>query len=65
MMYPDHFSLEDNSTEAILLRKARDEYKVILKPIEVQRRGGNDRKSDDSESLKMRHRRQKCKWQRR
>ncbi|KAK0510585.1 hypothetical protein JMJ35_007017 [Cladonia borealis] len=42
MMYPDHFSLEDNSTEAILLRKARDEYKVILKPIEVQRRGGND-----------------------
>ncbi len=65
MMYPDHFSLEDNSTEAILLRKARDEYKVILKPIEVQRRGGNDRKSDDSESLEMRHKRQNCKWQRR
>ena len=65
MMYPDHFSLEGNSTEAILLRKARDEYKVILRPIEVQRRGGNDRKSDDSESLKMRHRRQECKWPRR
>ena len=62
MMYPDNFSLEDNSTEAILLRKARDEYKVILKPIEVQRRGGNDRKSDDSESPKRRPRRQKCKW---
>ena len=52
MMYPDHFSLEDNSTEAILLRKARDEYKVILKPIEVQRRGGNDRKSADEWSWK-------------
>ena len=63
MMYPDHFSLEDNSTEAILLRKARDEYKVILKPIEVQRRGGNDRKSG-TECLKMR-RKQKSKWQRR
>ncbi len=65
MMYPDHFSLEDNSTEAILLRKARDQYKVILKPIEVQRRGVNDRKSDDSESLKMRHERWKCQRQRR
>ena len=65
MMYPDHFSLEDNSTEAMLLRKARDEYRVILKPIEVQRRGGNDRKSDDSESLKMRHKQQECKWQKR
>ena len=56
MMYPDHFSLEDNSTEAVLLRKARDEYRVILKPIEVQRRTGNDRKSEDSESLWMRQR---------
>ena len=50
MMYPDHFSLEDNSTEAILLNKARDEYNVTLKAIEVQRRGGNDRKSEDRES---------------
>jgi hypothetical protein len=56
MMYPDNFSLEDNSTEAVLLRKARDEYRVILKPIEVQRRNGNDRKSEDSESLWMRQR---------
>ena len=62
MMYPDRFSLEDNSNEAILLRKARDEYKVTLKPIKV-RRGGNDRKSD-TECLKRR-RKQKCKWQKR
>ena len=45
MMFPSHFSLEDNSTEALLLRKAREEYSVILSPIEVQRRQGNDRKS--------------------
>ena len=44
MMYPSGFSLEDDSTEARLLRKARDEYKVILKPIEVQRRTSHDRK---------------------
>lgn len=45
MMYPSKLSLEDNSTEAQLLRKARDEYGVILNPIEVQRRKGHDRKS--------------------
>ena len=44
MMYPSHFSLEGNSTEARLLRKARDEYKVILKPIEVLWRKGHDGK---------------------
>lgn len=43
MMYPSGFSLEDDSTEARLLRKARDKYRVILKPIEVQRRTSNDR----------------------
>lgn len=44
MMYPLGFSLEDDSTEARLLRKARDEYRVTLKPIEVQRRTSHDRK---------------------
>ncbi len=44
MMYPSGFSLEDDSTEARLLRKARDEYRVTLKPIEVQRRTSHDRK---------------------
>lgn len=47
MMYPSEFSTEDKSTEAILLRKARDEYKVILKPIEAQRRYGSDSESED------------------
>ena len=43
MMYPSGFSVEDDSTEARLLKKARDEYSVILAPIEVQRRTSNDR----------------------
>ena len=51
MMHPDHFPLEDNSIEAVLLRKSGDEYKVILKPIEIQRRNGNDRKSEHIKSL--------------
>ena len=38
MMYPSEFSLDDDSIESRLLTKARDEYRVILKPIEVQRR---------------------------
>ena len=45
MMYPSgSFSLENDSTEARLLRKARDEYRVNLKPIEIQRRTSHDRK---------------------
>lgn len=44
MMYPSGFSLEDDSIEARLLRKARDEYRAILESIEVQRRTGYDRK---------------------
>lgn len=45
MMYPSgFFSLENDSIEARLLRKARDEYSVILKPIEVQWRIIHDRK---------------------
>ena len=45
IMYPSGFSLEDDSREARLLRKAQDSYRVILKPIEVQRRTSHDRKS--------------------
>ena len=45
MMYPSKFSLEDNGVESRLLNKARDKYRVILKPIEVQRKTGtHDRK---------------------
>lgn len=38
MMYPSGFSLTDDSAGSRLLRKARDEYRVVLKPIEVQQR---------------------------
>jgi hypothetical protein len=45
MMYPSDFSLDesDNGTESRLLRKARDEYKVKLVPIEVQSRSSGSR----------------------
>lgn len=43
LMYPSDFSLNGNISETILLRKARDEYKVVLRPIEVQRKSSNDR----------------------
>ncbi|KAJ5780727.1 hypothetical protein N7457_005887 [Penicillium paradoxum] len=44
MMYPMKFSLDenDNGTESRLLRKARDEYKVKLVPIEIQSRASGD-----------------------
>lgn len=45
LMYPANFSIEGDSQEARLLRKAREEYKVILRPIEVQWKPGNDRES--------------------
>lgn len=47
MMYPEDFSIADDedSEEARLLRIARDEYRVKLKPIQVQSRPGDDRKS--------------------
>ena len=43
LMYPSQFSPDGDNTEAGLLKKARDEYNVILKPIEVQRRPSRDR----------------------
>lgn len=47
MMYPEDFSIADgkDSREARLLRIARDEYGVKLKPIQVQSRPGGDCKS--------------------
>lgn len=44
LMYPLQFSPDGDNAEATLLRKARDDYNVILKPIEVQRRSSRDRK---------------------
>ena len=55
MMYPSTFSLEGDSAEARLLRRARDEYKVILKPITVQSKQGNDRKSLGAVSSDSKH----------
>ncbi len=43
LMYPSQFSPDADNSEAALLRKARDDYNVILKPIEVQRRPSRDR----------------------
>ncbi|KAI4226305.1 MAG: hypothetical protein LQ349_006902 [Xanthoria aureola] len=47
LMYPSRFEVSGNKTdgqswESALLRKARDEYNVILKPIEVLQRNGQD-----------------------
>ena len=52
MMYPSGFSLDDNSTEARLLAKARDEYKVNLTAVNVQQRTEmQDRKSPNERDL--------------
>ncbi|KAH0269488.1 nucleotide-diphospho-sugar transferase, partial [Aureobasidium melanogenum] len=40
MMYPEQWSLESDSSESILLRKARDNYNVRLVPIHVQHFSG-------------------------
>lgn len=49
LMYPSDYQIDDGgleteSFESRLLRKARDEYNVKLQPIQVQRRGGGDRR---------------------
>lgn len=49
LMYPSNFEIsragtDDESKESLLLRKARDEYNVRLKPIEVVARNSDDRK---------------------
>ncbi|KAG9647663.1 glycosyltransferase family 8 protein, partial [Aureobasidium melanogenum] len=40
MMYPEQWSLESDSLESVLLRKARDDYYVKLVPIHVQHFSG-------------------------
>lgn len=50
LMYPSRFEVSGNKTdgqswESALLRKARDEYNVILKPIEVLQRDSQDGQS--------------------
>lgn len=36
MMYPEEWSIMSDSSDAALLRKARDEHKVILQPVRIQ-----------------------------
>ena len=59
MMYPSTFSLDSDKTESRLLTKARDEYNVKLKPIDIQRRTDtHDRKLPKDANLqgtKIRH----------
>lgn len=48
LMYPSGFQIQegdDEATESRLLRKARDQYNVKLKPIEIQRTDTGDGKS--------------------
>jgi hypothetical protein len=47
MMYPADFSIEDgvNTPQAMLIRKARDEYSVKLQPIQVEKRESDERKN--------------------
>lgn len=46
LMYPSQYRVDKStdSFESVLLKKARDEYNVKLKPIEVQRTDNHDRK---------------------
>lgn len=41
MMYPEDWSVESNSSDAGLLRKARDDYNVKLQPVQIQRLEGD------------------------
>ncbi|KAI5271371.1 nucleotide-diphospho-sugar transferase [Aureobasidium subglaciale] len=51
MMYPEEWSLTNSSSEAVLLRKARDEYKVNVLPIHVQHYDGEATWSDSFTKL--------------
>ncbi|KAL3483608.1 nucleotide-diphospho-sugar transferase [Aspergillus germanicus] len=42
LMYPSNYSIDDNTRESWVLRKARDKYSVEVVPIEVQRRDSGD-----------------------
>jgi len=41
VMYPEEWSIESESSDAGLLRKARDEYNVKLQPVQIQRLEGD------------------------
>lgn len=41
MMYPGEWSIMSESSDAALLRKARDEYNVKLQPVHIQTLEGN------------------------
>ena len=42
LMYPEEMDLSSDSDEARLLKRARDEYKAVLQPIEIQKRPSTD-----------------------
>ena len=42
LLYPKDLSPNNQDEAGALLRKARDQYKAILKPIEVQQKEGQD-----------------------
>ena len=44
LLYAQTFTPDEESITGTLLRKARDEYGAVLKPIEVQKRASDDRK---------------------
>ena len=65
LMYPSKFRVNSRDTDTIesqLLRRARDEYNVKLKPIEVQRREGGsfDRELRSQLIIAERRMRAKC-----
>lgn len=59
IMYPSSMMAAnaslDNSDDARLLIKARDEYNVRLRPVEVQYRSGSERKSNMSSTYSRDH----------
>ena len=51
LMYPAQSSPNGRGIYGTLLRKARDQYGAKLKPIDVQRRRGDDRKSSETSNI--------------
>lgn len=45
LMYPEEMDLSPGSVEGRLLGKARDEYKAVLQPVEIQQRPSSDGES--------------------
>ena len=51
LLYFQDLAPENDDIPGGLLRKARDEYGAILKPVEVQARASNDRKLSADRNL--------------